>query len=743
MLLITAPQLKAQQILIPYRKGNLWGYADTTGKIVVTPQFGRADLFLDDFYYASVVNFTGSETHLGVIKNTGEIIIPPAKFHSYDLAKRACDYYSEQRTFLPLRLEKNKDRTYSGQQYWKDSMPVLFLAKIRNSYYGKDSIYLFDSTGKQLTVDPFEEIGVFSYVPLFYNFLVKMNNKFGVVDQYGKTVIPVEYDKLKCINEENGKYVIIAQKNGKSGLITMDNKIILPIKYDTIRQEFYDYPAGFILAVRKKTEEAVYDACGKLTEPFKPGKISVNRDYSGTAKQYRITREPILADAPYERVWDTDVAKEESKALIAVPDEAYNYSGQNKTAKNNNPYPQIFSENRLFGLKKGDSILIKPQYDTLYQLWVQNKGVYYIAAENGKKGIITEYNKSCIPVQFTAISQFYFHEQTGETFLKVTTQKGLSGLVTLDNKVIVPLKYFSIEKSEKRFRYRDVQFACSDATKTVFYKSDGTVLFTGNFAYAKPMLDDIDSLQQQIWMVKDGKGTAGVIDNNGTVIIKPLYKEVKSIWGSTNYRSQKFIIVKTAAGKQGLFSPNGSLLLPPDYDTIFSFLNQADYTKITVKADSVYYFVTCKNGLYGVTDMRGNIKLPHQYGSKFSFLYKGFPYIIVEKNKAFGIATFANPDFILPEENISFLLVENEQDKLNRGALFYKNTAVKDGNLGLYLIKEGKIILKIPARYKSNWGGRSSSVHRRYFSFLALDYIKDNQRFFDYVGYNGVLFFED
>ena len=33
--------------LIPFRKDSLWGYADTTGKIIIEPRYNWADIFKD------------------------------------------------------------------------------------------------------------------------------------------------------------------------------------------------------------------------------------------------------------------------------------------------------------------------------------------------------------------------------------------------------------------------------------------------------------------------------------------------------------------------------------------------------------------------------------------------------------------------------------------------------------------------------------------------------------------------
>ena len=81
VILLFTPSLKAQKIptLIPYRQGKLWGMADTTGKIIVAPQYDyvefnsikkKSKYTLPEGYYYVVI-----DSLIGVISN--KEIIPP------------------------------------------------------------------------------------------------------------------------------------------------------------------------------------------------------------------------------------------------------------------------------------------------------------------------------------------------------------------------------------------------------------------------------------------------------------------------------------------------------------------------------------------------------------------------------------------------------------------------------------------------------------------------------------------
>ncbi|MDR6761961.1 hypothetical protein J2Y38_002172 [Flavobacterium sp. 2755] len=102
--------------------------------------------------------------------------------------------------------------------------------------------YLIDDNGKIIS-DGFTEIKTLeydskeNYNSKFYCILTKnQNNKVGMIDQKGNTIIPNEYDAIKEISDLR---YIHAIKDDKYGIIDFNNNIVLPFKFtDRI---YYNY----------------------------------------------------------------------------------------------------------------------------------------------------------------------------------------------------------------------------------------------------------------------------------------------------------------------------------------------------------------------------------------------------------------------------------------------------------------------------------------------------------------------
>lgn len=70
-----------------------------------------------------------------------------------------------------------------------------------------------------------------NYEQIEYNgikrFIVKKDNKVGVLNHKGEVIVPLEYDHL---TPQNGDYYVF--KNDKSGMINLEGKIVIPIEFE-------------------------------------------------------------------------------------------------------------------------------------------------------------------------------------------------------------------------------------------------------------------------------------------------------------------------------------------------------------------------------------------------------------------------------------------------------------------------------------------------------------------------------
>jgi len=99
------------QILVPYRKGGLWGYADTTGKVLIEPQFLRPVAFKNDQAYIETIN------GIGVINTNGNFLVEPNFTEIIPLFDSI--YYCKYKDNYGL-MHANKD-TMAPFIYWRKS----------------------------------------------------------------------------------------------------------------------------------------------------------------------------------------------------------------------------------------------------------------------------------------------------------------------------------------------------------------------------------------------------------------------------------------------------------------------------------------------------------------------------------------------------------------------------------------------------------------------------------------------
>lgn len=70
-------------------------------------------------------------------------------------------------------------------------------------------------------------------------FVVKVDNKMGVIDGNDNVIVPIEYKFIKNYPYEDGSY-LAQNKDGKYGCILLDGRISLPFEYDNIDYDSYN-----------------------------------------------------------------------------------------------------------------------------------------------------------------------------------------------------------------------------------------------------------------------------------------------------------------------------------------------------------------------------------------------------------------------------------------------------------------------------------------------------------------------
>eukprot|EP00744_Colponema_vietnamica_P025983 GILI01038406.1.p1 GENE.GILI01038406.1~~GILI01038406.1.p1 ORF type:complete len:281 (+),score=-36.16 GILI01038406.1:61-903(+) len=174
ILLLSNFNLFAQK-LIPYRKGNLWGYSDVNKTIIIKPEFDMATYLIDN-----QAGMVVKDKKVGFISAKGEIVIPI--------------------------LYRYVGKDGKGYKAFSDTGKVYFDEK-------------FNKIDEPIELEP--DL-ISPREPYDYS---EANGKKGV-----KGKLPV-YDRMFDFEVNESRY-FTALKNGKYGLIDENENILIPFIYD-------------------------------------------------------------------------------------------------------------------------------------------------------------------------------------------------------------------------------------------------------------------------------------------------------------------------------------------------------------------------------------------------------------------------------------------------------------------------------------------------------------------------------
>jgi Leucine-rich repeat (LRR) protein len=220
-----------EEQLVPYRKGNRWGYSNAKGEIMIAPQYDSATLFDKNprFSYSFSIVSTGGLK--GVIDVEGEYIVRPDYQKVYALTRGG---------FIGKKSTNENWTFISEDAIVEEKFPVEAT---------KDPVFKRYAEGKAIVS---KNLGAFVFnefmIPQFIKndsaqvgYLLK---KKTIVDKVAGTLkyetldsIPPQYSELKFLTPISFDTILAKNKEGKWGIISGKNDTIVPFIHDEIKTE--------------------------------------------------------------------------------------------------------------------------------------------------------------------------------------------------------------------------------------------------------------------------------------------------------------------------------------------------------------------------------------------------------------------------------------------------------------------------------------------------------------------------
>ena len=424
-------------------------------------------------------------------------------------------------------------------------------------------------------------------------FVLYSNEKWGVINQLGETVIAPSYremlvipDKTKevflCtydINEETGEYktkainskneeiltgydkieaidnidknenvwyednVLRVQKDGKYGLIDLNGKELLPAEYDEIiglngiensilikKDDKY----GLVNDTGSVIIEPNYKEIKNLGETYREGYITIDEnDKYGVIGATKMK----LLDNKYdniEQVYLSDyylVTENGERKVINSSGETILNSGFDQiSSKTEDGF--IYVSQGLYGeINTTGEVQIEPTYQDLKQV----KNGVYIAKNNDRYGIIDNEGNTMIPFDYTLIT----YNKDAKLFIADDANYNTTIInENYESKITGILSEINTTKSYIRMRvddeYKYYDLSCQEKT-------------------------NIEVLEDNTLFLSKKDGKYGFVDEKGNVVVDYIYDD------ATEQNEYGFVAVKKD-GKWGAIDKDGKVVVEPIYN---------------------------------------------------------------------------------------------------------------------------------------------------------------------------------
>ena len=331
---------------------------------------------------------------------------------------------------------------------------------------------------------------------------VKKNNKYGLIDFNGKTVLECEYDaiySLKGVTEN-----IIVEKEGKVGLVNSKGQTIINTEYNSIQTLKEGYKSEY-LAQNAEGKYGVISTSGTLILEPKYDEIK----YLDSNETYAVKLDGV-----------TQLVNNKGETLQTSEGEEYVY------AKGENV---IVSKDGKVGIEKltGEQVI---GYD--YEELKYAFSIYYIAKKDGKYGIINVNNETVKEFEYT---NMYSIEEGNF----IVADKTEAETVILDNNLSQKLSGIVSE---------------INVTKGYIKMYTGSEYKYYNFKFEEKPNTEI--LSQNTLFLSKKNGKYGFTDKAGNVVVDYIYED------ATEQNSCGYVAVKQN-GVWGSLKRNGSIALNP------------------------------------------------------------------------------------------------------------------------------------------------------------------------------------
>lgn len=535
-----------------------------------------------------------------------------------------------------------------------------------------------------------EQINEYKY------FISKENEKYGVINTNGETIIETKYDDIKIPNPE--KAVFIGYQNNNTKVLNEKGEEIYtqyeniqPLRLQNVLSDLMyekttlkyekDGKFGIIDIDGNKITNAIYDDIDTLQ--FKEGELLVKEEGKyGVINIKGVTLvKPQYDGINADRYYEEGTGYKKAGYIVSkTTDEGYRYGYVNLKGKQiiDNKYNDLYritdinseniyiicAENGQYGLIKNGKKVTNNEYQSL----IYNESNNTITALKGKKyGVISTEGKILVPFEYKQI------DTTGEYIYATADDENIKIFDANGNEANIDsnLAILKVENTNYEI-YINTQ---EGKTKYTVYK-DGIAVTKKEYVY-------IEYLYDNYFIACNADGKLGIIDDKDNTKVVFNYNSIQKIEGKdliqTYQNDNETTEIYSKEMKKISSLANANVDKYTDYIKLFNddetkyILKDEKEVKNTELFKDNKIFANEWNGKWGFVDASGNKVIDYKYDKVTEVNKYGFAGI--EQNDKWGIIDsngkiIVEPKYKLTDSEPTFI-GEYYQVKYGNGEVYY------------------------------------------------------------------------
>lgn len=379
-----------------------------------------------------------------------------------------------------------------------------------------------------------EEVKDYNY------FVLKQDERYGVIDKYGNILISAKFDNIKIPNPEKGVFICYDDNNIKilnenQEDIFKEFELVEPIRLKNIVSDLMyektvlkykkENKYGIINFEGKQITKAIYDEIDSFSN--REGQLLVKQ-----GDKYGIIniKGNKIVDIQYNQIVSDNYYKQQG---------GYKYSGYIIGIKTNEGY-------RYGYLNYDGKEILKCQYNELSRIIdiEDEKDLCLICAKDGRYGL----NRNGINIIANEYQSIRYDKTTNNVVVEKSKKYGVSNL---NGKIIIPLDYIQIDINGMYLYAK---------------KEQGTIVFDKDGKEVNMSADSVKlQVENEEYIINinsiEGMTLYGVTNKDGRTLIKSEYTYIE-------YLYDKYFIACGKDGKLGILDDKGNINLELKYDSI-------------------------------------------------------------------------------------------------------------------------------------------------------------------------------